>query len=131
MFCPKCGKENAAGAAFCSQCGASLNVGLPRPATPGWSPGPSVPVPGAAPAYVPNYLAQAILVTLFCCLPLGIVSIVFASQVNGKLAAGDVAGAQQASKNARTWAWVSFGLGLAIGLLYAAGMVVAGVMSHA
>ena len=44
-------------------------------------------------SYVPNHLVWAILSTLFCCLPLGIVSIVFAAQVNGKLAAGDVAGA--------------------------------------
>ena len=38
---------------------------------------------------VPNYLVQAILTTLFCCLPLGIVSIVFATQVNSKLSVGD------------------------------------------
>ena len=47
--------------------------------------------------YVPNHLVWAILSTLFCCLPLGIVSIVFAAQVNGKLAVGDMAGAQEAS----------------------------------
>ena len=41
-----------------------------------------------SPSYVPNHLVWAILSTLFCCLPLGIVSIVFAAQVNGKLAAG-------------------------------------------
>jgi hypothetical protein len=64
---------------------------------------------------VPNYLVQAILVTIFCCLPFGIVSIVFAAQVNGKVAAGDVAGAREVSNKARTWAWVSFWLGLVIG----------------
>lgn len=46
----------------------------------------------------PNHLVWAILSTLFCCLPLGIASIVFAAQVNGKHAAGDVAGAQESSK---------------------------------
>jgi hypothetical protein len=64
---------------------------------------------------VPNYLVQAILVTIFCCLPFGIVSIVFAAQVNGKVAAGDVAGAREVSNKARTWAWVSFWLGLVAG----------------
>ena len=39
---------------------------------------------------VPNNLVWAILSTLFCCLPAGIVSIVYAAQVNGKLAAGDI-----------------------------------------
>jgi Interferon-induced transmembrane protein len=74
---------------------------------------------GPAPQSVPNYLVQAILCTLFCCLPAGVVAIVFAAQVNGKLAAGDYAGAVSASNNAKTWTWVSFGIGLAIGLLYA------------
>src|SRR5262245_2690227 len=50
---------------------------------------------------IPNYLVQSILVTLFCCLPLGIVSIVFAAQVNSKVAAGDYAGAQKASDQAK------------------------------
>lgn len=54
--------------------------------------------------YVPNHLVWAILTTLFCCLPLGIVSIVYASQVDGKRAAGDIVGARVASQNAKTWA---------------------------
>jgi hypothetical protein len=54
----------------------------------------------------------AILATVFCCLPTGIVSIIYAAQVNGKLQAGDYAGAQEASRNAKTWCWVSFGLGM-------------------
>lgn len=53
---------------------------------------------------IPNHLVWAILATLFCCLPLGIVSIVYASQVDGKRAAGDLAGARQASHQAKTWA---------------------------
>lgn len=53
---------------------------------------------------VPNHLVWAILTTLFCCLPLGIVSIVFAAQVNTKLAVGDLAGAQQSSDKAKQWA---------------------------
>jgi len=61
---------------------------------------------------VPNYLAQAILCTLFCCLPFGIVAIVFAAQVDGKVAAGDYAGAASCSASAQTWCWVSFWLGL-------------------
>ena len=61
---------------------------------------------------IPSYLAQAILVTIFCCLPFGIVSIVYAAQVNGKVAAGDIAGARDASEKAKTWAWVALGFGL-------------------
>ena len=69
---------------------------------------------GAPPPHVPNYLVQAILVTVFCCLPFGIVSIVHAAQVNGKVEAGDIEGARRSSANAKTWAWVSFGVGLAL-----------------
>jgi DNA-directed RNA polymerase subunit RPC12/RpoP len=76
--------------------------------------GPAQKQPFAVPPLreVPNYLVQAILCTLFCCLPFGIVAIVFAAQVNGKLAAGDYQGAVSASGSARTWCWVSFWLGL-------------------
>jgi len=48
-----------------------------------------------------NYLVESILATIFCCLPLGIVGIVFASQVNSKYDTGDYAGAEKASKQAR------------------------------
>jgi hypothetical protein len=72
------------------------------------------PPPTDAPANVPNYLVPAILATLFCCLPVGIVSIVFASQVNSKLAVGDVQGALAASKSAKLWLIVSVCLGLVI-----------------
>lgn len=72
---------------------------------------------------VPNHLAWAIVVTIIafcaCCvvgaIP-GIVAIVFASQVNSKLAAGDRAGAEQASKNAKLWSWITTGL-VVVGLL--------------
>lgn len=57
--------------------------------------------------FVPNNLVWAILTTLFCCLPLGIVSIVYATQVDGLRAAGDIAGARAAADKARFWAIIS------------------------
>ena len=79
---------------------------------------------------VPNYLVQAILCTLFCCLPAGIVSIVYAAQVNSKLSVGDRAGAIQSSDNAKKWAWVSFGVGLAVVVIYIVVIVGAGVSTR-
>jgi hypothetical protein len=79
---------------------------------------------------VPNYLVQAILVTIFCCLPFGIVAIVFAAQVNGKLAAGDYAGAGETSRKAKLWCWVSFGVGLAGIVLWLIVVVLGGVLSQ-
>lgn len=110
-------------------------------------PGQFAPQPGAASPYgqpvgyypaqqpyhgqpVPNYLVQSILVTLFCCLPFGIVSIVYAAQVNTKLAAGDYAGAVDASQKAKTWSMWSFGIGLVFGLAYFALMILGAAMEH-
>jgi interferon-induced transmembrane protein len=83
---------------------------------------PAPPMPGqggfapysATPGQVPNYLVWAILVTLFCFLPTGIVAIVFASQVNTKLAAGDVAGAVEASNKAKMWTIISAVVGVVV-----------------
>ncbi len=66
---------------------------------------------------VPNYLVQAILVTICCCLPFGIVGIVFAAQVNGKLSAGDTAGAIESSQKAKFWTMLGFWIGLGINLV--------------
>ncbi len=95
--------------------------GLPNHMT--YLPGPLHPTgpvnaSGVAPIQVPNHLAQAILVTLLCCLPFGIVAIVYASQVNGRLQAGDIRGAIDASGKASTWVWVSFGAGLLVSIGY-------------
>jgi Interferon-induced transmembrane protein len=46
------------------------------------------------------------------------VSIVYAAQVNGKVAAGDHAGALESSRSARMWAWIAFGSGLVLGVGY-------------
>lgn len=70
-------------------------------------PPPGAPPPGIQPPYgspPDNYLVWAILSTVFCCLPLGVASIVFAAQVNGKWAAGDYAGAQDSSTKAKQFA---------------------------
>jgi hypothetical protein len=63
---------------------------------------------------VKNHLGMAIaslVVGLFCgCFGVvpGVVAVVMASQVNGKLGQGDLAGAQRSASNARTWAIVAF-----------------------
>ena len=76
-----------------------------------WTPPPS---PTSGPANIPNYLIPAILATLFCCLPGGVASIIFATQVNSKAAAGDIAGAMEASKKAKMFMFISVGAGLLI-----------------
>ena len=54
-----------------------------------------------------NYLLESIICTLFCCLPAGIVAIVYASRVESLYYAGNIQGAQDASSKAKTWMIVS------------------------
>ncbi|SFQ43506.1 MULTISPECIES: CD225/dispanin family protein [Actinomadura] len=81
---------------------------------------PPAPPPGPAHSAgpPPNHLPWAIATTILCCLPAGIVSIVFAAQVNSKWMSGDQAGAYKASNNAKTWAIVSAVLGVIVGVIY-------------
>jgi hypothetical protein len=80
---------------------------------------PGAPIGGGAPGAKPdNYLVWAILSTLFCCLPLGIASIVFAAQVDGKYNSGDYAGSLESSRKAKQFAtWAAIG-GLVVIVLY-------------
>lgn len=50
-----------------------------------------------------TYLLESILVTVLCCLPLGIVGIVNASKVESRYYAGDIEQAQYYSREARKW----------------------------
>ena len=123
MYCASCGAQNEDAARFCESCGNAMAE--PAPVARRFEPERSArPEAAAPPAHVPNYLLQAILVTVFCCLPFGIVSIVYAAQVNGKVASGDMAGAREASAKARTWAWVAFGIGLGFAVLWGVLVVV-------
>ena len=89
-----------------------------------WTPPPA----SGTPANVPNYLIPAI-VSLFCCLPLGIVGVIFAAQVNGKVAAGDVQGALDSSKKAKMFSYIAIGLGVAGWVCYILFFVVIGGIS--
>ena len=80
----------------------------PPPAYP-----PSQPA-GQAPK---NYLVWSILVTLFCCLPLGIVAIVKSASVNGLWAQGQYAEAQAAADSAKKWVTWSVIVGLIVNVI--------------
>lgn len=80
-------------------------------------------IPGTPPK---NWLTESILVTIFCCLPFGIVGIVNAANVNAKFAAGDLAGAEKASQEAGKWTKLGFWIGMAGILLYVVAVFVFG-----
>jgi hypothetical protein len=104
--------------------------------------GPSSPPPlssagtrGFVKAHLPppkpkNNLVPAILVTLFCCLPFGIASIVFASQVDSKYSGGDYAGAEASLAKSKLWMWWAFGVGLVVSVIWF-GLAFVGAMAGA
>ena len=80
-----------------------------------------------APPRPDNNMVWAILSTILCCLPLGIVAIIKASNVNSLYDRGDYAGAEEAAKSAKTWAMWGAISALIIWVLYILLVVVFGV----
>ncbi len=89
-------------------------VAPPPPPSPGQQ--PQTPPPHAAQSCKPseptNYLAYSIIATLLCCLPAGIVSIIYANKANSLWSNGAYGEAEKAKNNARIWLFVSIGAGV-------------------
>lgn len=73
-----------------------------------------------------NYLIWSILATIFCCLPLGIVSIVYSTKVNEYYAMGMYEDAVRASIKAKQWAIYAALSSFVISLIYFILMMVLG-----
>ena len=82
--------------------------------------GPAQPAPN-------NYLVWAILSTVLCCLPLGIVSIVKSAQVNGLWAQGRTDEAHAAAASAKKFAIIAASVGAVILVAYVIVLVAIGV----
>ena len=65
-----------------------------------------------------SYLALAIVSTILCCLPTGIISIIYATKVNSTYEDGKYDEATKASKNAKIWGFVSVGIALFGWIIY-------------
>jgi len=114
-YCPQCFTPNPPEAGKCSHCGTFLGnpyessiAGSPRPRSESKGPGPPLLIP-------------AILATLFCCQPFGIVAIVYAVIAASREQSGDYDGARLSADSAQMWCWISFAVGLVawgIGLLF-------------
>jgi hypothetical protein len=85
--------------------------------------------PGPKGPFSENWLVEAILVTILCgCgMPFGVAGIVFAAQVNAKLAAGDQDGAEKARKEAAKWTKIGFFVGIGCIILYILFWLVLGI----
>jgi Interferon-induced transmembrane protein len=100
----------------------------PPPPPGGYPPPPAGGYQQPAGTQPNNHLVWAILTTLFCCLPLGIVSIVKSAQVSGLWSAGRYADAQQAADSAKKWAIWSAIIGIVAFVIYGV-LIAAGAIS--
>jgi hypothetical protein len=108
MYCPRCGAASKDTDRFCGACGLDLAVyrGVPqyRPAAPSYD----------VAEHIPSYLGWAIAVLILCFWPTGIAAVIYAGQVESRLAYGNLAGARESSRKARMWCWITFAIGVAI-----------------
>lgn len=139
MYCPVCGAKNDEAARFCTTCGLDLEKvreqwwesggkaeqqsnQQPYQRAYGQTSQPNAPARPAEPygarsSYgvvhrIPSYMAWAIAVLILCFWPTGIVAVVYASRVIERLALGDIPGAQEASRKAKMWCWITFAIGI-------------------
>ena len=125
MFCKRCLSEVLGVTTHCPNCGERLGGGasqvnastdtdasLQGAQTELWQ---ELPV---RPVNLNSHLAGAILVMLFFCLPLGIVSLVKAAEVPLYIAMGDSRSACRASESAAMWMWWGFGVGCFLWIIF-------------
>ena len=99
MDCPNCQSQVPPNEAANPSCGTVLSDA-------------NAPQPQPQPQTVNTWLIPSILVTVCCCLPFGIVAIVFASKANTCLGMQDYEGAKKAAHTAKIWFWVALGTGI-------------------
>ncbi len=108
--------------------GSSISPGTPPGPTggppPGSFPPASAPRPAAGAPKIDPWLWQSILATLFCCLPLGVVGIVFAAQSQSAMSVGSYDVAREKARTARLCTLWSVGLVLGLGVVWLLFLVV-------
>ena len=113
-FCRNCGNQVNEGVKFCPKCGYPVESQTAQQIQ---HVAQQVQQPQEKKPMKPESgLMMAILSTLFCCLPLGIVAIVKANKVDKLYFAGDYKGAEEAASSAKTWAYVAMGVGLVVNI---------------
>jgi len=141
-FCSNCGAsqaenaraesfepENGLTAGAAAPEGGSAQPAQPAPANvgqPAGAPPPPVP-PGArviSPRKIETSLIKSILAAFCCCIPFGIIGIIYAVQADKLLKKNDLAAAAEAGHKSDLWSNLAIGVGLTIYLLITALMIV-------
>lgn len=108
MNCPRCGKENLGNANYCEVCGEKLDDNVTQAQN-----NSSL----QAKPQIKDYMVFSILTTIFCCIPFGIIAIVYSSKVSKLIAAGDFEGASNASRNSKIWNIAALVSGIVLGII--------------
>ena len=115
-FCPYCGAEQPEAPEYDTGAGTQQNEGYQDNSSwngGGYSAGYQRYDQGEPVNWVP-YLILAIISTICCCPPFGIVAIVFAAKINSATYAGNNEEARRAARNAKIWIIVAFVVGLLV-----------------
>ncbi|MBN1572602.1 MAG: CD225/dispanin family protein [Deltaproteobacteria bacterium] len=119
MKCPYCGRVGKPERTICEYCGAPLDYieeveeqveDIPD----------NIPeytqdrLIGKVPCNIDVYLVFAIFITVFCCMPFGIVAIIFAARAKMFLNRGDYVKAMEEAKTAKAFCWIGFIIGTVI-----------------
>lgn len=106
MFCKQCGAQVPDGASFCTQCGYPQGDLQPNLTT------AAPPVDLIAnPQSFNDYLGRNVLSTFCCCMPLGVVGIVFSINAGSARDRGDWTAAQKNARYAKYCFWAALLLG--------------------
>ncbi len=121
--CPSCGADEPTGTGYCSYCGRKLPRPTPVP-PPETADGDPYRQPSRAPVYPPgqppikNWFIESVLVTILCCMPLGIGGIINAASVDRLASYGDFEGARRAASRARNFVLAAVVTGVLSTLVY-------------
>lgn len=119
MYCPNCGTQNNDNQRFCRNCGVSLNNTLQTPNIYDKREGDSINNNFTDTQRPPKtWLTEAILATIFCCVPLGIIGIVNAAKVESTFRDGNITQSKEYSQKAAKFVKLGFWIGLGAGIIY-------------
>ena len=115
------GMDNWIAASQVPELSSMFGVNVPPPVASTSNQPPQQPAfnQASAPIAPPKtWLVESILVTLFCCMPFGIVGIIHASKVESQFNVGNYEAAQKASQEAGKWTKLGFWIGMGVLVLY-------------
>src|SRR5574344_1788881 len=110
MYCQNCGTQNNEEAKCCSNCGKQLKPNNVQDE--------QTYNQNSMPCRPKTWLVESILVTVFCCLPFGIVGIINAAKVENAINQGNTQQAAKSSHTAGLWTKIGFFVGLAVVVIY-------------